>query len=110
MDIQGQQGYASRTSSAGHDDYFPDVPPGAERYRHRVSYLFNGQPRSHEIEHSQAEIAPEIAARRLMALHYGDSENSLLMPPAGTAAEQVMDQAQVMGISALQTQAVGRAR
>lgn len=77
-------------------------------YLHRVSYLFNGQPRSHEFEHDNAEFLPEMAAMRLMALHYGDAENSLLIPAADAPADQILDQAHIMGITALEIQGPGR--
>jgi len=34
-----------------------------------------------------------------MVLHFGDGENSLLMPPADASPEEVLAQAKVMGLT-----------
>jgi hypothetical protein len=77
-------------------------------YRHRVSYLYNEQSRQQELEYEQAKLPPEVAALRLLEIHYGDAENSLLMPAADASPQEVMDQAQLMGITFIQIQSQGR--
>ncbi|WP_426199440.1 hypothetical protein [Pseudomonas sp. DC3200b2] len=77
-------------------------------YRHRVSYLYNEQPRQQELEYEGERLPPEVAALRLLEIHYGDTENSLLMPSADASPQEVMDQAQLMGITTLEIQSHGR--
>jgi len=77
-------------------------------YRHRVTYLYNEQPRQQELEYEQAQLSIEVAALRLLEIHYGDAENSLLMPAADASPQEVMDQAQLMGITLIEIQQPGR--
>ncbi|WP_178088796.1 MULTISPECIES: hypothetical protein [Pseudomonas] len=77
-------------------------------YRHRVTYLYNEQPRQQELEYEQAQLPVEVAALRLLEIHYGDAENSLLMPAADASPQEVMDQAQLMGITLIEIQHPGR--
>jgi hypothetical protein len=77
-------------------------------YRHRVSYLYNEQPRQQELEYEHDQLPVEVAALRLLEIHYGDAENSLLMPAADASPQEVMDQAQLMGITLIELQYPGR--
>ncbi|WP_263262475.1 hypothetical protein [Pseudomonas sp. RIT-PI-S] len=81
---------------------------GERLFRHRVSYLYNEQPRQQELEYDQAQLPPEVAALRLLLIHYGDGENSMLMPAADASPQEVMDQAQLMGITTIEIQSTGR--
>lgn len=90
------------------DDHFPLDPAQPVLYRHRVSYLYNEQSRTHEFEYEEPQLPPEVAAMRLMEVHYGDGENNLLMPSADASADQIMDQANLMGISFIEIQSQGR--
>jgi len=37
-----------------------------------------------------------------MVLHFGDGENSLVMPPADAAPEEILAQAEVLGLSQIE--------
>lgn len=90
------------------DELIANDPAQATLYRHRVSYLYNEQPRNLELEYEHAQIPPEVVALRLLEIHYGDAENSLLMPAADDSPQEVMDQAQLMGITMIEIQSHGR--
>ncbi|RAS30663.1 MULTISPECIES: hypothetical protein [unclassified Pseudomonas] len=64
-----------------------------------VSYRHNGQPSTHTFELKQLRLATHEVAMHLMLLHFGDGENSLVMPPADASPEQILAQAQVLGLS-----------
>ena len=63
-----------------------------------LNYLFNDEPRTHVFELKQSELPLHEAARHLLALHFGDAENGLIMPPADAGPEEILDQARVVGI------------
>lgn len=67
-------------------------------HRYTVDYLFNDKPLSHSFELEQARLAPHEAAMHLLILHFGDGENSLVMPSADATPAQIMEQAQRMGL------------
>ncbi|MHA6194273.1 hypothetical protein ACX3YG_07880 [Pseudomonas wadenswilerensis] len=71
-------------------------------YRYTVEYLFHGKPESHTFELKQAGLAPHEAAMHLLILHFGDGENSLVMPAADATPAQVMEQAQRVGLSGIE--------
>lgn len=64
-----------------------------------LNYRFNDEPRTHVFEFKQPELAVHEAALHLLALHFGDAENGLILPPADATPEQVLEQARVVGIS-----------
>ncbi|KMT57010.1 hypothetical protein [Pseudomonas fildesensis] len=64
-----------------------------------VTYLFNGESRTHAFELNQPELPVHEAAMHLLALHFGDAENGLIMPAADAAPEEILEQAELMGIS-----------
>jgi len=63
-----------------------------------VHYLFNGEHRAHVFELPQQMLYPHEAALHVMQLHFGDGENSLLMPNAAATPEQILSQAHTLGI------------
>jgi hypothetical protein len=63
--------------------------------------------RTHEIELNQSELAVHDAAMHLLELHFGDGENSLIMPTADSTAEEILEQASLEGITKIEVQAVG---
>ncbi|MGO3988267.1 hypothetical protein ABI582_28285 [Pseudomonas sp. SAS7] len=71
-------------------------------HTYTVRYLLNGQPASHTFELKQNALALHEAALHLMVLHFGDGENSLVMPPADAAPLQILAQAEVLGLSQIQ--------
>ncbi len=66
-----------------------------------VQYRFNGEPRSWT---PPARIEPGLHAvvMHLLQLHFGDGENSLVMPTAEDSDEQVLEQAARMGLTDIQ--------
>lgn len=66
-----------------------------------VQYRFNGEPRSWT---PPARIEPGLHAvvMHLLQLHFGDGENSLVMPTADDSDEQVLEQAARMGLTDIQ--------
>ncbi|MFJ2279721.1 hypothetical protein ACIOUG_01110 [Pseudomonas sp. NPDC087803] len=64
-----------------------------------IQYLFNDAPRTHQLELNQSELSVADAAMHLLELHFGDGENSLIMPTADSTAEEILQQADVMGIT-----------
>lgn len=63
-----------------------------------IHYRFHNEPRRHELELDQRPD-PGKAAMHLLVLHFADAENSLVMPPADASAEEVVQQAELLGIS-----------
>lgn len=67
-----------------------------------VHYLLNGNASSHTFELNQAELPAHDAALHLIVLHFGDGENSLVMPPADATAAEVLAQAEVLGLTQIE--------
>jgi hypothetical protein len=68
-------------------------------HNYTVSYLFNGEPRTHVFELKQPELQVHEAAMHLLQLHFGDGENSLIMPTADATPEEVLEQAELVGLT-----------
>jgi len=68
-------------------------------HAYTLDYLFNEQPRTHEFELKQPELSASEAAMHLLQLHFGDGENSLMMPNADATPEEVLEQAQRVGLT-----------
>ena len=66
-----------------------------------VQYRFNGEPRTLM---PPARIEPGLHAvvMHLLQLHFGDGENSLVMPTAEDSDEQVLEQVARMGLTDIQ--------
>lgn len=67
-----------------------------------IKYLFNDQPRTHELELEQPELPIPDAAMHLLQLHFGDGENSLIMPDADSTPEEIIEQASLVGITRIE--------
>ena len=67
-----------------------------------LNYLFNDEPRTHSFDLKQTELPVHEAAMHLLALHFGDAENGLIMPPADATPEEILEQAQVVGITRIE--------
>ncbi len=67
----------------------------------RVTYEFNTEPREFLLETDQPELTAADAATHLLQLHFGDSENSLILPSADAAPVEVLRQARLLGICAI---------
>jgi hypothetical protein len=64
-----------------------------------LKYLFNGEPRTYELDLKEAQLAKHEAAMHLLELHLGDAENGLLMPTADDSPEQIIEQAERVGLT-----------
>ncbi len=68
-------------------------------HHYTVQYLFNGKPRSHLFELEPPRLPTHEAAMHLLQLHFGDGENSLIMPNADATPEEVLWQAELVGLT-----------
>ncbi|MCK1791088.1 hypothetical protein [Pseudomonas violetae] len=64
-----------------------------------VEYLFNGELRSHVFELKEAQLPLHEAAMHLLQLHLGDAENGLIMPTADATPEEIVQQAERVGLT-----------
>lgn len=64
-----------------------------------LEYLFNGEPRTHMFELKQPQLPVHEAAMHLLQLHLGDGENSLIMPTADATPEEILEQAELVGLT-----------
>ncbi|QSB18559.1 hypothetical protein JN403_18970 [Pseudomonas sp. 15A4] len=64
-----------------------------------VDYRFKDQPRHHRFELNQPELSVSEAAMHLLELHFGDSENSLIMPNADALPDEITEQAGQLGLT-----------
>lgn len=67
-----------------------------------VQYLFNDEPRSHTFELKQPQLPVHEAAMHLLQLHFGDAENSLIMPDADATPQQILEQAERVGLTRIE--------
>lgn len=68
-------------------------------HTYTLQYLFNGEPRQHDFEFKEAQLSVHDAAMHLLQLHFGDAENSLIMPTADATPEEILEQAELVGIT-----------
>ncbi|AQW68416.1 hypothetical protein [Pseudomonas parafulva] len=64
-----------------------------------VRYSLNGNSTEHTFELGQPDLALHEAALHLIVLHFGDGENSLVMPAADATPDEILAQAQVLGLT-----------
>jgi hypothetical protein len=64
-----------------------------------LEYLFNGEARTHMFELKQPQLPIHEAAMHLLQLHFGDGENSLIMPTADATPEEILEQAELVGLT-----------
>lgn len=67
-------------------------------HRFDVHYTFEGEPRHHAFELPVEELPVHEAAMHVLQLHFGDAENSLLMPSEDATAEEILAKAKNLGI------------
>lgn len=75
-------------------------------HTYTLQYLFNGEPRTYRFEIEQAALPLREAILHVLQLHFGDGENSLLMPAADATPAQVAEQAERVGVT--QVRVVGQ--
>ncbi|WP_025994783.1 hypothetical protein [Pseudomonas viridiflava] len=66
-----------------------------------LDYLFKNTPRTHSLELNQPELQAHEAALHLLELHFGDAENSLMMPNADATPDEVLAKAELLGLTRL---------
>jgi hypothetical protein len=71
-------------------------------HNYTVEYLFNGESRTHNFELKQPELTVHEAAMHLLQLHLGDAENSLVMPTADATPEEILEQAERIGLTRIE--------
>jgi hypothetical protein len=71
-------------------------------HRYRLDYLFEGETRAHTFELKQEHLPVHEAAMHLLQLHFGDGENSLIMPNADATPGEILAQAQRVGLKEIQ--------
>lgn len=64
-----------------------------------VHYLFEDKPRTHQFDLKQTHLPVHEAAMHLLQLHFGDAENSLIMPTADATPEEILEQAGLVGLT-----------
>jgi hypothetical protein len=67
--------------------------------QYTLQYLFNGESREYVLELKQSRLPVHEAAMHLLQLHFGDGENSLLMPSADATPEEILAQAERVGLT-----------
>jgi hypothetical protein len=68
-------------------------------HKYTLEYLFNGEPRTYMFEFKQHQLPVHEAAMHLLQLHFGDGENSLIMPTADATAQEILEQAELVGLT-----------
>lgn len=68
-------------------------------YTYHIEYRFNDEPRTFLLELKEQQLAEHEAAMHLLELHLGDAENGLMMPTADSTPEQILEQAERVGIT-----------
>lgn len=64
-----------------------------------INYIYQNDPRAEIYDVDADSLSQGEAARHLIELHNGDAENSLVMPKADAEEGQLLEQAEVMGIT-----------
>lgn len=64
-----------------------------------LEYLFNDEPRMRRFELKQPQLPVHEAAMHLLQLHFGDAENSLIMPNGEASPEEILEQAKRDGLT-----------
>lgn len=70
----------------------------------QIDYLLDREPRRLTLDGASPPLTAAQATLHVLQLHFGDSENSLLMPAADASVEQIQAQAAVVGISEVRVQ------
>ncbi|HDS1744096.1 MULTISPECIES: hypothetical protein [Pseudomonas] len=68
-------------------------------HTYNLTYLFKGEPRDHRFALKQPGLSLHEAALHLILLHYGDGENSLVMPAADASPTEILQQASSLEIT-----------
>lgn len=69
---------------------------------YNIQYRLAEEPKSYRLELEQDELRRHEAAMHLIVLHFGDSENSLVLPPADSSPDDILAQADLLGLSQIE--------
>jgi len=73
-------------------------------WSYRIAYQFNDEPRETFLESEEQGLPIANAAMHLLQLHFGDAENSLIIPSADAADVEVLRQAELLGIANIEVE------
>ncbi|MGE8303256.1 MULTISPECIES: hypothetical protein [Pseudomonas] len=73
---------------------------------YNINYRLAEEPKRYRLEVEQGTLSPHEAAMHLIVLHFGDSENGLVLPAADSSPSEIMAQADVLGLSHIEVCAV----
>lgn len=97
LELTSQSGYSVALTLHGD----PAMPT------YTLEYRFEDKPRTFQIALKQPELAAHEAAMHVLQLHFGDGENSLVMPDAQATPEEVLNQAALLGITGVRVVSEG---
>jgi hypothetical protein len=72
-----------------------------------LQYLFNDEARTHCFELKQESLPVHEAAMHLLQLHFGDAENSLIMPNGEASPDEILEQAARVGLTDIHVDGTG---
>ena len=76
---------------------------GKSSHTFEINYIYQNDPRAEtydaDVDVDVDSLSQGEAARHLIELHNADAENSLVMPKADADEAQLLEQAEVMGIT-----------
>ncbi len=72
---------------------------GKSSHTFEINYIYQNDPRAETYDAGVDSLSQGEAARHLIQLHNADAENSLVMPKADADEAQLLEQAEVMGIT-----------
>ncbi|MFX1709128.1 hypothetical protein [Stutzerimonas stutzeri] len=74
---------------------------GKSSHTFEINYIYQNDPRAetYDADVDVDSLSQGEAARHLIQLHNADAENSLVMPKADADEAQLLEQAEVMGIT-----------
>ncbi|MBX9408367.1 hypothetical protein K5E40_22050 [Pseudomonas baetica] len=71
-------------------------------HNYLLQYRFNDEPRTHLFQLKPPQLAEHEAAMHLLELHLGDAENGLVMPTADSTPQEIIAQAERVGITRIE--------
>jgi len=80
----------------------------SSRHKFEINYLYRNEPHNRIVESDDERLDTHFAALRLIALHHADAENSLVMPAVDASPEEIIKQAEVLGITDIRVSKLGR--
>jgi len=72
---------------------------GKSTHKFEVNYIYQNDPRAEIIEPDEQSLSSAHAAEHLIRLHNADAENRLVMPDADAGEQELLRQAEVLGIT-----------